>query len=61
MQIGCGEEGEHICMAYKTNRWVSLRHEALLEEGVGNWKNVVRICGERRVRPEILFYEAAYK
>jgi len=32
MQIGCGEEGEHICMAYKTNRWVSLRHEALLEE-----------------------------
>ncbi|OAP13393.1 hypothetical protein AXX17_AT1G58720 [Arabidopsis thaliana] len=59
--IGCGEEGEHICMAYKTNRWVSLRHESLLEEGVGNWKNVVRICGERRVRPEILFYEAAYK
>ncbi|CAH8256908.1 unnamed protein product [Arabidopsis lyrata] len=57
--IGCGEEGEHICMAYKRNRWVSLRHETLGEEGVGNWKSVVRICGERKVRPEILFYEAA--
>ncbi|EFH64584.1 hypothetical protein ARALYDRAFT_475527 [Arabidopsis lyrata subsp. lyrata] len=57
--IGCGEEGEHICMAYKKNRWVSLRHEALTEEVVGIWKSVVRFCGERRVRPEILFYEAA--
>ncbi|KAG7588886.1 Papain-like cysteine peptidase superfamily [Arabidopsis suecica] len=57
--IGCGEEGEQICMAYKKNRWVSLRHEALKEEVVGIWKSVVRFCGERRVRPEILFYEAA--
>jgi len=32
MQIGCGEEGEYICMAYKKNRWISLRHEALIEE-----------------------------
>ncbi|EOA33563.1 hypothetical protein CARUB_v10019695mg [Capsella rubella] len=57
--IGYCEEGKYICMAYKKNRWVSLKHETLAEEGVGNWKNVVRICGERRVRPEILFYEAA--
>ncbi|KAG7658494.1 hypothetical protein ISN44_As01g054650 [Arabidopsis suecica] len=57
--IGCGEEGEYICMAYKKNRWISLRHEALIEEVVGIWKSVVRFCGERRVRPEILFYEAA--
>ncbi|CAL9239215.1 unnamed protein product [Arabidopsis halleri] len=56
--IGCVEEGEYICVAYKKNRWVSLRHETLAEEVVGNWKNVVRFCGERKVRPEILFYEA---
>ncbi|CAD5316326.1 unnamed protein product [Arabidopsis thaliana] len=56
--IGCVVEGEYICMAYKKNRWVSLRHEALAEEVVGNWNNVVRFCGERKVRPEILFYEA---
>ncbi|XP_023644194.1 uncharacterized protein LOC17894782 isoform X2 [Capsella rubella] len=55
--IGC-VEGEYICMAYKKNRWVSLRHEASAEEVVGNWKNVIRFCGERKVRPEILFYEA---
>ncbi|XP_020890880.1 uncharacterized protein LOC9322891 isoform X1 [Arabidopsis lyrata subsp. lyrata] len=58
MQIGCVEEGEFICMAYTKNRWVSLRHETLAEEVVGNWKSVVRFCGERKLRPEILFYEA---
>ncbi|EOA34412.1 hypothetical protein CARUB_v10021940mg [Capsella rubella] len=56
--IGCDEEGEYICMAYKKNRWVSLRHGTLAEEVVGKWKSVVRFCGEWRVRPEILFYEA---
>ncbi|CAH8256834.1 unnamed protein product [Arabidopsis lyrata] len=56
--IGCVEEGEYICMAYEKNRWVSLRLEAPAEEVVGNWKSVVRICGERKVCPEILFYEA---
>ncbi|KAG7588859.1 hypothetical protein ISN44_As07g011800 [Arabidopsis suecica] len=56
--IGCVEEGEYICMAYEKNRWVSLRREASAEEVVGNWKSVVIICGERKVRPEILFYEA---
>ncbi|XP_019101751.1 PREDICTED: uncharacterized protein LOC104789850 [Camelina sativa] len=55
---GCGEEEEYICMAYKKNRWVSLTHEASIEEVVGNWESVARLCGERKVRPEILFYEA---
>ncbi|XP_010470395.1 PREDICTED: inactive ubiquitin carboxyl-terminal hydrolase 53-like isoform X2 [Camelina sativa] len=56
--IGCGEEEKYICMAYKKNRWVSLTHEAKIEEVVGNWESVARLCGERKVRPEILFYEA---
>ncbi|CAL9244537.1 unnamed protein product [Arabidopsis halleri] len=53
-----GEE-EHICLAYEENRWVNLRRECLAGEDVGDWKDVVRFCGERKVRPEILFYEAA--
>ncbi|KAL9310701.1 putative transcription factor C2H2 family [Arabidopsis thaliana] len=56
--IGCVEEGEYICMAYEKNRWVSRRHEASAEEVVGNWKSVVKICGERKIRSEVLFYEA---
>ncbi|XP_019088340.1 PREDICTED: uncharacterized protein LOC104727216 isoform X1 [Camelina sativa] len=55
--IGCGEEGEYICVAYKKNRWVSLRHETLAEEVVGKWKSVVKFCGKWGVRPEVLFYE----
>ncbi|KAF8087621.1 hypothetical protein N665_0574s0008 [Sinapis alba] len=51
---------EHICMAYEKNRWVNLRRESLGGEVVGNnWKSVVRFCEERKVRPEILFYETA--
>ncbi|RID76829.1 hypothetical protein BRARA_B03781 [Brassica rapa] len=59
--VGYGEEErEHICMAYEKNRWVNLRRESLAGEVVGNsWKNVVRFCGERKVQPVILFYEAA--
>ncbi|KAG2301158.1 hypothetical protein Bca52824_029809 [Brassica carinata] len=58
--VGYGEEGEHICMAYEKNRWVNLRRESLAGEVVGNtWKNVVGFCGERKVRPVILLYEAA--
>ncbi|KAG7538842.1 hypothetical protein ISN44_As13g025620 [Arabidopsis suecica] len=57
--VGCGEgEEEHICLAYEKNRWVNLRRECLAGEDVGNWKSVVRFCGERKVRPEILIYEA---
>ncbi|XP_010478210.1 PREDICTED: uncharacterized protein LOC104757180 [Camelina sativa] len=57
--VGCGEEEEeHICIVYEKNRWVKLRRTAFEGEVVGNWKNVVRYCGERKVRPEILFYEA---
>ncbi|CAH8387387.1 unnamed protein product [Eruca vesicaria subsp. sativa] len=56
--VGCGEEEEYICLAFKKNRWVSFRHEALAKKAVGSWKNVVRFCEERKVRPEILFYEA---
>ncbi|XP_023640861.1 uncharacterized protein LOC17888906 isoform X2 [Capsella rubella] len=59
--VGCGEEEEHICLAYVKNRWVNLRRDALKAESVGSWKSVVRFCGERKVRPEILFYEAATK
>ncbi|CAN7046063.1 unnamed protein product [Brassica rapa subsp. trilocularis] len=57
--VGYGEEErEHICMAYEKSRWVNLRRESLAGEVVGNnWKNVVRFCGEMKVRPEILFYE----
>ncbi|KAL1204148.1 hypothetical protein V5N11_026645 [Cardamine amara subsp. amara] len=55
--VGCGQEEEHICVAYEKNRWVNLRRDALAGEDVGNWKSVVRFCGERMVRPEILFYE----
>ncbi|XP_019083613.1 PREDICTED: uncharacterized protein LOC104703582 isoform X2 [Camelina sativa] len=58
--VGCGEEEkEYNCLAYVKNRWVNFRHGALNGENVGNWKSVVRFCGERKVRPEILFYEAA--
>ncbi|KAJ4887774.1 Ubiquitin carboxyl-terminal hydrolase-related protein [Raphanus sativus] len=53
------EEEENICIAYEKNRWVNLRRESLAGEVVGSWKNVVRFCGERMIRPEILFYEAA--
>ncbi|XP_019093447.1 PREDICTED: uncharacterized protein LOC104739333 isoform X2 [Camelina sativa] len=57
--VGCGEEEEdHICIVYEKNRWVKLRRTAFEGEVVGNWKNVVRYCGGRKVRPEILFYEA---
>ncbi|KAJ4887769.1 Ubiquitin carboxyl-terminal hydrolase-related protein [Raphanus sativus] len=59
--VGYGEEdGEHICMSYEKNRWINVRRESLAGEVVGNsWKNVVRFCGERNVRPVILLYEAA--
>ncbi|CAN7125743.1 unnamed protein product [Brassica rapa subsp. narinosa] len=59
--VGYGdEEREHICMAYEKNRWVNLGRESLAGEVVGNsWKSVVRFCGERKVQPVILFYEAA--
>ncbi|CAN7004618.1 unnamed protein product [Brassica oleracea var. botrytis] len=59
--VGYGEEErEHMCMAYEKNRWVNLRRESLAGEVVGNsWKSVVRFCGERKVQPVILFYEAA--
>ncbi|KAL0686185.1 hypothetical protein Bca4012_053033 [Brassica carinata] len=57
--VGYGEEDEeHICMVYEKNRWVNLRRESLAGEVVGSWKSVVRFCGERKIRPEILFYEA---
>ncbi|WZY79572.1 hypothetical protein YC2023_025956 [Brassica napus] len=58
--VGYGEEDEeHICMAYEKNQWVNLRRESLAGEVVGNnWKNVVTFCGERKVRPVILLYEA---
>ncbi|CAF1921412.1 unnamed protein product [Brassica napus] len=57
--VGYGEEDEeHICMVYEKNRWVNLRRESLAGEVVGSWKSVVRFFGERKIRPEILFYEA---
>ncbi|CAN7125744.1 unnamed protein product [Brassica rapa subsp. narinosa] len=58
--VGYGDEDEeHICMAYEKNQWVNLRRESLAGEVVGNnWKNVVTFCGERKVRPVILLYEA---
>nr|VDD27228.1 unnamed protein product [Brassica oleracea] len=57
--VGYGEEDEeHICMVYEKNRWVNLRRESLAGEVVGSWKSVVRFCGERKIRPEILFFEA---
>ncbi|KAJ0238171.1 Ubiquitin carboxyl-terminal hydrolase-related protein [Hirschfeldia incana] len=56
--VGYGEEDkEHICMAYEQNRWINLRRESLAGEVVGSWKSVVRFCGERKIRPEILFFE----
>ncbi|KAF3536665.1 hypothetical protein F2Q69_00025249 [Brassica cretica] len=59
--VGYGEEErEQMCMAYEKNRWVNLRRGSLAGEVVGNsWKSVVRFCGERKVQPVILFYEAA--
>ncbi|KFK40075.1 hypothetical protein AALP_AA3G326900 [Arabis alpina] len=56
--VGCGEAEEYICLVYKKTRWFNVRLEALAKESIGNWKNVVKFCGERKVRPEILFYEA---
>jgi len=32
MQVGCGEEEEHICLAYENNRWVNLGRESLAGE-----------------------------
>ncbi|KAL0686192.1 hypothetical protein Bca4012_053040 [Brassica carinata] len=59
--VGYGEEDEeHICMVYEKNRWINLRLESFAGEVVGNnWKNVITFCGERKVRPVILLYEAA--
>ncbi|CAN8238047.1 unnamed protein product [Cochlearia groenlandica] len=54
--VCCGEE--YIGLCYKKNRWFSFTHDVLVKEAVGNWNNVVRFCGERKARPEILFYEA---
>ncbi|XP_010462084.1 PREDICTED: uncharacterized protein LOC104742748 isoform X2 [Camelina sativa] len=56
--VGCGEDEEHICVAYENNRWVNLKRESLAGEDVGDWNDVISIFGERKVRPEILFYEA---
>ncbi|KAF8118654.1 hypothetical protein N665_0003s0029 [Sinapis alba] len=48
---GCGEEENHyVCLAYKKNRWVSFSHGASAKEVVGDWKSVVRFCGERKGR-----------
>ncbi|KFK27937.1 hypothetical protein AALP_AA8G450500 [Arabis alpina] len=57
-EVGSCEE-EHICLAYEKTRWFNLRRESFEGEVVGNWKNVVKFCEERKVRPEILLYEAA--
>ncbi|KAF2560722.1 hypothetical protein F2Q70_00018858 [Brassica cretica] len=59
--VSYGEEDEeHICMVYEKNRWVNLRRESLAGEVVGNnWETVITFCGERKVRPVILLYEAA--
>ncbi|CAN7122609.1 unnamed protein product [Brassica rapa subsp. narinosa] len=57
--VGCGEEEEeYICLAYKKKRWVRFSLGASAKEVVGNWNSVARYCGERKVRPEILFYKA---
>uniref|UniRef100_M4E143 C2H2-type domain-containing protein n=1 Tax=Brassica campestris TaxID=3711 RepID=M4E143_BRACM len=58
--VGCGEDKEHICLAYEKDRWIGIRHDAFTEEAVGNWESVIRFCGERKVRPKILLYEAAH-
>ncbi|XP_010500848.1 PREDICTED: uncharacterized protein LOC104778166 [Camelina sativa] len=56
--VGCGEDEEHICVAYENNRWVNLKRESLAGEDVGDWNDVISFFGERKVQPEILFYEA---
>ncbi|CDY16395.1 BnaA02g11990D [Brassica napus] len=56
--VGCGEEEEYICLAYKKKRWIKFSLGASAKEVVGNWNSVARFCGERKVRPEILFYKA---
>ena len=33
----------------------------MMQQAVGDWKNVVRFCEKMKVRPEILFYEAVPK
>ncbi|CAN8324447.1 unnamed protein product [Cochlearia groenlandica] len=53
------EEEKHVCIAYEKTRWVLLERESLKGEVVGNWKSVISFCGERKVRPQILFYESA--
>ncbi|CAL9218676.1 unnamed protein product [Arabidopsis halleri] len=47
--VGCGEEEEHICLAYENNRWVNLGRESLAGEDVGSWKSVVCFFGEMQV------------
>jgi len=32
MQVGCGEEEEHFCLAYENNQWVNLGRESLAGE-----------------------------
>ncbi|CAN8238127.1 unnamed protein product [Cochlearia groenlandica] len=58
--VGYGkEEEEHICLAYKKKRWVSFRDKASAKEVIGEWKNVIRFCEAKKIRPEIMFYEEA--
>ncbi|CAN8238119.1 unnamed protein product [Cochlearia groenlandica] len=58
--VGYGEEEEeHICLAYRKERWVSFRDKASAKEVIGEWKNVIRFCEEKKIRPEIMFYEEA--
>ncbi|XP_020867988.1 uncharacterized protein LOC9327762 isoform X1 [Arabidopsis lyrata subsp. lyrata] len=47
--VGCGEEEEHICLAYENNRWVNLGRESLAGEDVGSLKSVVCFFGEMQV------------
>ncbi|KFK23929.1 hypothetical protein AALP_AAs65508U000100 [Arabis alpina] len=58
-EVGSCEE-EHICLAYEKTRWFNLRRESFEGEVVGNWKNVVKFCEERKVRPEILLIWIEY-
>ncbi|XP_010551225.1 PREDICTED: uncharacterized protein LOC104821900 isoform X2 [Tarenaya hassleriana] len=55
--IGCSGERDYSCIACHNERWV--RHDSSVKEAVGEWRNVVKFCRERKLRPEVLFFESA--
>ncbi|XP_010528654.1 PREDICTED: uncharacterized protein LOC104805708 isoform X2 [Tarenaya hassleriana] len=55
--VSLGKE-EHNCIAYENERWVIYARSA--KEDIGDWESVLKLCSKRKVRPQILFFEAIW-